>query len=76
MNVIDDILYFGEDKNDHLPNLKELIQRIRERDLTLTVEKGKFGQTQIQFLGHTFSENGLFPRKDKIEAYSVKHTSS
>ena len=68
MNVSDDILYFGKDTNDHLANLKELFQRIRERGLTLAAEKCKFEQSEIQFLGHTCSENGLSPSKDKIEA--------
>ena len=68
MNVSDDILCFGKDTNDHLANLKELFQRIKERGLTLAAEKCKFEQSEIQFLGHTFSENGLSPSKDKIEA--------
>ena len=67
-NVSDDILCFGKDASDHLANLKQLFQRIRERGLTLAAEKCKFEQSEIQFLGHTFSENGLSPCKDKIEA--------
>ena len=52
-----------------LSNLKELFQRIRERGRTLAAEKCKFEQSEIQFFGHTFSENGLSPSKDKIEAF-------
>ena len=52
----------------HLSNVKELFQRIRERGLTLAAEKCKFEQSEIQFLGHTFSESGLSRSKDKIQA--------
>ena len=39
LNVSDDILCYGKDTSDHLGNLKELFQRIRERGLTLAAEK-------------------------------------
>ena len=34
----------------------------------MLLKKCKFKQSKIQFLGHTFSANGLSPSKDKIEA--------
>ena len=49
-------------------NLKELFRRIKEKGLTLAAKKCKFEQSDIQFIGHTFSENGISPSKDKIEA--------
>ena len=51
-----------------LSQSKRTLPENQGRGLTLAAEKCTFEQSEIQFLGHTFSENGLSPSKDKIEA--------
>ena len=52
-----------------LENLDEIFTSITRSGFKLSMEKCQFGISQIQFLGHTITENGLSPNKDKVEKF-------
>ena len=52
-----------------LENLDEIFKSIVRSGFKLSMEKCQFGISQIQFLGHTITENGLSPNKDKVEKF-------
>ncbi|KAK3745368.1 hypothetical protein QZH41_001397 [Actinostola sp. cb2023] len=58
----------GLDRDDHNTNLRILLQRIQDHNLTLRKEKCEFGKTTLNFHGHLFTADGLQPSPDKIKA--------
>ena len=65
---LDDIIVFGKTFDMHLQNLREVLQRLAEANLKLNPEKCVFFQTQVSFLGHCVSEEGVSvdPEKTKV----------
>ena len=67
-NISDDIIVFGKTKTEHNQNLEKVLARLSEHNLTLNKDKCKLAETQLQFMGHTLTNNGFEPDKRKIEA--------
>ena len=53
---------------DHNHNLKATFQRLRDSCLTLKRSKCNFSQKSIKFFGLVFSEDGISPDPDKVDA--------
>ena len=68
LNNRDEIMIGGIDWQDHNANLKPTLQRIEDHNHTLRKEECEFGQTTMDFHGHTFTAVGLRPSPDKIRA--------
>ena len=62
---LDDIIIFSKNKEEHLKHLKIIFLRLREAGLKLKRSMCDFMKTQIQYLGHLISSNGiqLLPEK-------------
>ena len=67
LNNRDDIMVGGVAWKDYNANLRMLLQRIEDHNLTLRREKCEFGKTTFNFHGHLFTTNGLKPSADKIK---------
>lgn len=65
---IDDILIFGIDQKSHDERLKIILGRLKEFNVLLNKDKCVIGKTDIEFLGHRLSSNGIKPTHDKIIA--------
>ena len=65
---IDDILIFSPSQEEHLQHIREVLRRLQENGLILHPGKCIFGQTNIEFLGHTISSDGVTPLPAKVEA--------
>ncbi|XP_046391596.1 uncharacterized protein K02A2.6-like [Ischnura elegans] len=69
INVMDDILVFGATEKEHDERLQAVLQRLRERGITLNSDKCKFRVKETKFLGHIISASeGIKPDPDKITA--------
>ena len=68
---IDDILVMGETLEDHLQNLKRVLQRLTEAGLKLKPAKCHFLQKKVEYLGHIVSAEGIAPDPRKVDA--VRH---
>ena len=68
---IDDILVMGETLEDHLHNLKRVLQRLTEAGLKLKPAKCHFLQKKVEYLGHIVSAEGIAPDPRKVDA--VRH---
>ena len=53
---------------NHDQNLKAFLLRARERNLTINSEKLKLRQSQVSFIGHLLTAEGLRPDPSKVEA--------
>ena len=56
---LDDILVSGENADDHLQNLQQLLQRLEEHVLRCQFEKCSFTQPSVEYLGHKLTQNGI-----------------
>ena len=65
--LIDDILIFGKNKEQHDQSLFAALKKLQE-GVTLNAEKCEFGCDQVTFLGHVISKNGVSPDSAKTAA--------
>ncbi len=63
---IDDLLIWGETKEQHDERLRQVLERARIKNFKLN--KKKYKVEEIKYLGHVFSKEGLKPDQSKIEA--------
>ena len=65
---VDDILVSGANDNDHLRNLEEVLTRLAEAGLRLKKGKCVFMESQVTYLGHRVSKEGIQAMEDKVDA--------
>lgn len=76
--IRDDILVVGygatdtEVRIDHDRNVARLLERARQVNLRLNKSKVKLRKTEVKFMGHVISKDGLKPDPDKVTAIKNK----
>jgi len=65
---LDDILIFSKTEEEHLQHLEEVCKRLQAESLFAKRSKCSFGMTEVEFLGHTVSREGLATDKHKVQA--------
>lgn len=65
-NYIDDILIHTATWDQHVLTLENVLQRLRNANLTARPSKCAFGLGRIDFLGHIVGKGCLAPQPDKI----------
>ena len=68
--VMDDILMFGKDREEHDRNLRAVMQTVRASGLKLNREKCQFGKSEIKYFGHIVGKDGIKPSTEKVRAIS------
>lgn len=71
---VDDILIFGKSIEEHDKILKKALDICKENNIKLNKNKCKFGITEIKYMGHILSSNGIRPEEEKIKAISLYKT--
>ncbi len=66
----DDFLVFGKDKAEHDARLRNLLERFKASHVTLNKEKCEFSKSEVEFIGHKVSEEGVKPLSSRIQAIS------
>ena len=64
---LDDLLIYT-DANNHEDKVEEVIRKLAEAGLAVAVDKCKFEQSEIDFLGYNVSSQGIRPLQPKIDA--------
>ena len=73
MPIFDDILIYGvgetkaEAIENHDQRLITLLERCKSKGIKLNKEKCKFHLSEVSFMGHVISEEGLKPDPAKIQ---------
>jgi len=62
---IDDIIAVGRNFDDHLSNLHQVLERLKQANVKVQPRKCQFLQQRVVFLGHVISPNGVSPDPDK-----------
>lgn len=65
---LDDIIIFSHSFEEHLKDLKRVLTRLRKHNLKIQIDKTEFVQTELQFLGHVITPDGIKPNPEKIQA--------
>ena len=65
---LDDILIYSSTFENHLKDIKQVLQRFREHNLKIKLKKCHFAQKELHFLGHLITPEGLKPDPDKLRA--------
>lgn len=64
---IDDIIIFGKTFEEHLENLKTILETLQNANFKIQPDKSEFLRTEVEFLGFIVSETGLKPNMKKVE---------
>ena len=65
---MDDILVIGRNQAEHEQRLKQVLDRLVERKLTLNLEKCLFSQPRLQYLGQIIDSEGIRKDSSKVKA--------
>uniref|UniRef100_A0A7E4URW0 RNA-directed DNA polymerase n=1 Tax=Panagrellus redivivus TaxID=6233 RepID=A0A7E4URW0_PANRE len=65
---MDDILAFSKTEEAHVELLREIFERLKAAGLKLKPSKCHFGRTEVPFLGHLVTRNGIKLDADRIAA--------
>ena len=69
MVYLDDLLIMGKSFAEHLQNLQEVFERLREANLLLKPKKCHFAKNGVRYFGYIVSESGISADKNKVEAF-------
>ena len=65
---MDDILVFSKDKKEHQEQVKRILKKLRQHQLSLKAEKCYFEKEEIEFLGLIITETGIQMDPHKVKA--------
>ena len=74
---MDDVLAASRTMAEHEEHFRELFRRLADHDLVVSPVKCQFGKTQMEFLGHTITKDGIKPLPEKVaplNAYTAPST--
>lgn len=65
---VDDLLIFSKSPSEHLAHLKKLFGRFRKAGITIKLNKCRFAQKEVSFIGHLISPEGIKVDEKRVEA--------
>ena len=65
-SLIDDILVYSKDFDEHLHHVSDVLDRLRRARLTANVKKCHFASSRIKILGHVVDNGLICPDDDKV----------
>ncbi|CAF4569907.1 unnamed protein product, partial [Didymodactylos carnosus] len=68
MVYLDDVIIYSPTFEQHLIDIDNVLNRIKESGLTLKPSKCFFCRRELKYLGHIVSADGIRPDPDKLEA--------
>ena len=71
MTYLDDIIIFSENESQHLEHLETVFSCLREAGLKMKWSKCAFFKSEIHYLGHLISPEGISPLPNKLNC--IKH---
>ena len=67
-NIVDDIIIYADNQEDHDKVLKMVLTRLREKNLTLNKSKCEFNKSELKFMSHVLSSKGIQIDEAKVKA--------
>lgn len=69
-NFMDDLVVYSRSLEEHLDHLREVFRRLEKAGFTLNRDKVELAQSEIKFLGHSLSSEGIKILPERVEAIS------
>ena len=66
--ILDDIVITGKTYQEHLENLRQVLERLRDYNIRAEITKCEFFKESITYCGHRIDKHGLHKMADKINA--------
>ena len=66
--IVDDILIYGHTRDEHDRNLRNILDRAREKGIRFNPDKMKIGVKELPFFGHLVTDEGLKIDESKLQA--------
>lgn len=67
-NISDDIVVYAETQIEHDRRVRQVMERLKQKGLTLNYEKCKFSGSELTFMGHVLSGRGVSIAEEKVKA--------
>jgi len=71
LTYLDDVLIYAKTYDELCKRLEIILKKLSDANLKLRLEKCKFGDTEVKYLGHIISERGIRPDDSKLEAIKL-----
>ena len=68
MVYLDDCLIFSRTKAQHEKDVRAILHKFREAKVIANAKKCEFFKTELEFVGHQVTVNGVLPSKSKVKA--------
>ncbi len=66
--VVDDIIVYGSDLEEHINDVRQLLLRCRESGITLNKKKFQLAKNNVKFAGYVVTDHGIKADPDKVKA--------
>ena len=70
---LDNVIVFGRTEEEHIEHLRIVLECFREFNLKLKPSKCSFFQTEIVYLAHHVSKEGIHPSEENVHTIIVSH---
>lgn len=67
---LDDLIIFGKTLEEHEERLLKVLDRLKDQGLKLSLDKCKFCQTSVSYVGHIVTPDGVSTDPSKVDAVS------
>lgn len=64
---MDDVIIYSRTLEDHVTHVSQVLNRIAEFGIKMSLDKSKFAMEEIEFLGRLLTRDGIRPDPKKIE---------
>ena len=68
VKIVDDILTYDEDYQEHLTNVWKVLSKCKEHGITLNPDKFHFAKDEVDYCGYHLSTEGFTPESSKVNA--------
>ncbi|KAK9722031.1 Reverse transcriptase (RNA-dependent DNA polymerase) [Popillia japonica] len=68
LNINDDILIYGRSQEEHDMSLRQVLNILKKKHLTINLSKCVFNKADVKFFGYLFTKNGIYPDPHKVNA--------
>ena len=67
-NISDDIIVHGKSVEEYERAIEQVLEIMKEKNLTLNKDKCKIHMSQLEFMGFVLSKRGIGPTEEKVKA--------
>ncbi len=67
---LDDILVYSKNEEEHAEHLRLVLEKLREHQLYAKYSKCEFWLSEVTYLGHVISKDGIAVNPERVQASS------